>query len=91
VNDTCDACYPHMRATIIARDHTDHSTRIRRCNEQSNKSVPLSSPPPSLADFTINTSAYDFRKGQVNRAIETIGRIMPVPILGGFHREYVQI
>jgi hypothetical protein len=47
--------------------------------------------PPSLADFTINTSAYDFRKGQVNRAIETIGRIMPVPILGGFHREYVQI
>jgi hypothetical protein len=45
VNDTCDACYPHMRATTIARDHTDHSTRIRHCNEQSNKSVPLSSPP----------------------------------------------
>jgi transposase InsO family protein len=27
----------------------------------------------------------------VNRAIETIGRIMPVPILGGLHHQYVRI
>jgi hypothetical protein len=27
----------------------------------------------------------------VSRAVETVGRILPVPILGGLHHQYVRI
>jgi hypothetical protein len=55
--------FPRMRTITIKLAGTWHYRRMRPCVEPSNGLAPLS-PFPSWPDYIINTSGYDFRKGQ---------------------------
>ena len=60
---TCAACYLLMQSTTIKRARIDPSRRTHQYAEPLNGSAPLPLS-RSRADSIINTSGYDFRKGQ---------------------------
>jgi transposase InsO family protein len=63
VSRTCGEFLLRMRRITIRRARTWHYRKMRPCIERSNGLVPLS-PFPSWPNCIINTSGYDFRKGQ---------------------------
>jgi hypothetical protein len=67
VSRICGECLLRMRRITIRRARTWHYRKMRPCIEQSNGPVSLS-PFRSWQDCIINTSGYDFRKGQVMKA-----------------------
>lgn len=60
-----------MRRITIKRARTWHYRKMRPCIEQSND-LALLSPFPSWLGCIINTSGYDFRKGQDGNAVGLI-------------------
>ena len=62
----------HLCAAItINRAHTWHYRKIRRCVERSNGPATLS-PRPFWPGYIIDTSGYDFRKGQARVMLSSI-------------------
>jgi hypothetical protein len=59
-----------MRRITIKRARTWHYRKMHPCTEQSNGLASLS-PFRSWPDCIINTSGYDFRKGQVEKSAVT--------------------